>query len=163
MVVGPQGYEPLLEVHLDSIVVTSSLNDIHLLTAETCRVSTKLAHHLRHLYLILSHAQIRGEMPSPVQWNGERYWTFAVSLRQPVIYILRDHINMFTDLGKDWVSGPPTEYHRFIPMVYTFELDMHHFELNLYGNDQNIIDKPLVRDENGDFKRCAIKICWLLT
>lgn len=56
---------------------------------------------------------------------------------------------MFTDLGKDWVSGPPTEYYRFIPMIYVFELDMHHFELNLYVNDQNIIDKPLIRDENG--------------
>lgn len=40
MVVGPTGYEPLLEVHLDSFVVTSSLNDIRLLTAESCRVST---------------------------------------------------------------------------------------------------------------------------
>jgi hypothetical protein len=40
MVVGPAGYEPLLEVHLDSIIVTSSLNDIRLLTAESCRVST---------------------------------------------------------------------------------------------------------------------------
>lgn len=26
---------------------------------------------------------------------------------------------------------------------------MYHFELNLYVNDSNIIDKPLVRDENG--------------
>jgi hypothetical protein len=56
---------------------------------------------------------------------------------------------MFTDLGKDWVSGPPTDYYRFVPTVYIFELDMHHFELNFYVNDQNIIDKPLIRDENG--------------
>lgn len=90
-------------------------------------------------------------MPTPLQWNGERQWTFAVSLRQPVIYILRDHINMFTDLGKDWVSGPPADYHRFVPMIYAFELDMYHFELNVYVNDQNVIDKPLVRDENGSF------------
>jgi len=66
-----------------------------------------------------------------------------------VIYILRDQINMFTDLGKDWVSGPPTDYCRFVPTVYVFELDMHQFELNFYVNDQNIIDKPLIRDENG--------------
>ena len=66
-----------------------------------------------------------------------------------MVFILRDHVNMFTDLGKDWVSGPPTDYYRFIPMIYGFELDMHHFQLNLYVNDQNIIDKPLVRDENG--------------
>ena len=58
---------------------------------------------------------------------------------------------MFTDLGRDWVSGSPTDYYRFIPMIYVFELDMHHFDLNLYVNDQNIIDKPLIRDENGAF------------
>lgn len=41
MVAGPKGYEPLLEVHLDSIAITSSLNDIRLLTAESCRVSRR--------------------------------------------------------------------------------------------------------------------------
>lgn len=56
---------------------------------------------------------------------------------------------MFTDLGKDWTTGPPTDYQRFIPMIYAFELQLHHFELNLYANDHNIIDKPLIRDENG--------------
>jgi hypothetical protein len=38
MVAGPTGYEPILEVHLDSITVTSSLNDICLVAAESCRV-----------------------------------------------------------------------------------------------------------------------------
>ena len=55
---------------------------------------------------------------------------------------------MFTDLGKDWVSGPPTDYQKFIPMIYVFNLEMHHFEWNLYANDQNIVDRPLVKDEN---------------
>lgn len=65
---------------------------------------------------------------------------------------------MFTDLGKDWMSGPPTDYYRFIPTIYVFELEMHHFELNLYVNDQNIIDKPLIKDENGVLKSCAFPI-----
>jgi hypothetical protein len=56
---------------------------------------------------------------------------------------------MFIDLGKDWTSGPPTDYARFVPTIYLFQLEMHHFELNLYANDHNIIDKPLVKDENG--------------
>jgi hypothetical protein len=47
MVVGPAGYEPLLEVHLDNIVVTSSLNDIRLLTAESCRV--RIHSSLKHI------------------------------------------------------------------------------------------------------------------
>jgi hypothetical protein len=39
MIAGSAGYESLLEVHLDSVAVTSSLNDIRLLTAESCRVN----------------------------------------------------------------------------------------------------------------------------
>lgn len=39
MVVGPSGYESALEVHLDTLTVTSSLNDIRLVTAESTRVS----------------------------------------------------------------------------------------------------------------------------
>jgi hypothetical protein len=58
---------------------------------------------------------------------------------------------MFTDLAKDWTAGPPSDYQRFIPMLYAFRLEMHHFELNMYANDHNVIDKPLIKDENGNF------------
>ncbi|KAF8664381.1 hypothetical protein AX16_000752 [Volvariella volvacea WC 439] len=128
MVPGPQGFESSLEVHLDTIAVTSSLNDIRLVSAETCRV--------------------RCDMPAPLKWNAERKWTIAVKLRQPVLYLLRDHINMFTDLGKDWASGPPNDYLRYIPMTYTIESELHHYNLHLYVNDHNIIDKPLLNEEN---------------
>ncbi len=40
MTASSKGYISLLEVHLDTVTVTSSLNDIRLLTAETCRVCT---------------------------------------------------------------------------------------------------------------------------
>jgi hypothetical protein len=101
----------------------------------------------------LSYTQIHCELPSPLKWDSERTWTFAVSLRQPVLSLIRDHINMLTDLGRDWTSGPPTDYVRFVPTLYLFQLEMHLFELNLYANDHNIIDKPLVKDENGDTYR----------
>lgn len=78
-----------------------------------------------------------------------RQWTFAISLRQPVFYLLRDHINMFTDLAKDWSSGPPTDINLFIPMIYIIDLDMHNYTINLYVNDHNIIDKPLIKEDNG--------------
>ncbi|KAJ6586994.1 hypothetical protein DFH09DRAFT_241649 [Mycena vulgaris] len=128
MVAGASGYESVVEAHLDTVAITSSLNDIRLVSAESCR--------------------IRGELPSPLQWNAQRTWKIGISLRLPVLYILRDHINMFTDLGKDWAAGPPSDYHRFVPTLYVVELELHHFELNLYVNDHNIIDKPLIRDEN---------------
>jgi hypothetical protein len=65
------------------------------------------------------------------------------------MYLIREHINMFTDLGKDWSSGPPSDYRRFIPIIYVVELDMQTYELNLYVNDHNIIDKPSIKEENG--------------
>ena len=69
-------------------------------------------------------------------------------MRQPILYLLRDHINMFTDLAKDWASGPPSDWQRWVPMIYQAKLELHHYELNLYLNDHNIIDKPLLREEN---------------
>ena len=56
---------------------------------------------------------------------------------------------MFTDLGKDWAAGPPTDYNRFVPMRYVVDIHMENYELNTYVNDHNIIDKPLLFDENG--------------
>ncbi|KAI0663325.1 hypothetical protein C8Q70DRAFT_1102776 [Cubamyces menziesii] len=128
MVASSKGYISVLEVHLDTVTVTSSLNDIRLLTAETCR--------------------IRSHLPAPLKWNGTRQWTFAISLRQPCLYLLRDHINMFTDLGKDWSTGPPSDYNLFTPMIYVVDLDMHNYDINLYVNDHNIIDKPLIKEDN---------------
>ena len=60
---------------------------------------------------------------------------------------------MFTDLGKDWAAGPPTGYNRFVPMLYVLDIHLENFELNTYVNDHNIIDKPLLRDENGTSQR----------
>ncbi|KAH9839543.1 uncharacterized protein C8Q71DRAFT_517238 [Rhodofomes roseus] len=128
MVASATGFHPLLEVHLDTLTVTSSLNDMRLLIAQSCRV--------------------RCQLPTPLQWNGERTWTFSVLLRRTQLFLLRDHINMLTDLGRDWSSGPPSDYHRFIPMHYVVELDLHDYELNTYVNDHNIIDKPLIKEDN---------------
>lgn len=88
-------------------------------------------------------------MPSPLQWRSKRQWSFMVSLRQPTLFLIRDHINMFTDLGKDWSTGPPIDFQLWIPMVYVVNLELRNYELNLYANDLNIIDKPLVKDDNG--------------
>jgi hypothetical protein len=39
MVADAQGYRPHLDVHLNNVTVSSSLNDIRLLTANSCEVS----------------------------------------------------------------------------------------------------------------------------
>ncbi|KAL6305048.1 hypothetical protein BKA93DRAFT_731948 [Sparassis latifolia] len=128
MVAGPSGYDSFSEVHLDTVTVTSSLNDIRLITADSCRLQCHL--------------------PSPVKWNDERKWTFTVSLRQTSLFLLRDHVNMLTDLSKDWSTGPPSGYYRYIPMLYAIDIKLHNYELNFYVNDHNIIDKPLIKEDN---------------
>ena len=47
MVADSQGYHPLLEVHLDCVTVSSSLNDIRVLTTESCRVSGSKQQHTK--------------------------------------------------------------------------------------------------------------------
>ena len=88
-------------------------------------------------------------MPTPLRWNDERTWHISVTLRDPILYLIRDHINMFVDLGKDWAYGPPHDYRHFIPTVYVVDFNIHHYNLNLYLNDNNIIDRPHINDENG--------------
>ena len=106
-----------------------------------CSTCTSLPHTL---------IQLSGVLRSPLSWNAEREWSFSLSFRQPILYLLRDHINMFADLARDWISGPPIDNDRFVPVIYTFQLEMHQYETFLYANDQNIIDKPLVHDDNGE-------------
>jgi hypothetical protein len=65
------------------------------------------------------------------------------------MYATREHINMFADLGKDWSSGPPSDYRRFVPTIYIVKIEMWEYEMNTYVNDHNIIDKPAIREENG--------------
>lgn len=69
---------------------------------------------------------------------------------------------MFTDLSKDWASGPPGHPEHFIPMLYKVEIDMYNYEINTYVNDHNIIDKPLIREENGkqSFFIRSTKLIW---
>ncbi|KAI6040347.1 hypothetical protein EDC04DRAFT_2894324 [Pisolithus marmoratus] len=143
MVVGPEGYESRLEVHLDTVQLNSSLNESRIISAESCRLHAAL--------------------PVPMQWNAERKWTFTILLRQPVISPLRDHINMIVDLSRDWMTAPPTEWNQFIPTVYVFEVDLFHFDLNLYANDQNIVDKPLVKDDNTIFNIRAPRLHSVVT
>ena len=56
---------------------------------------------------------------------------------------------MITDLVKDWASGPPSDFHRFIPMMYLLQIQLDGYSINMYANDHNIVDRPLNKDENG--------------
>lgn len=90
-------------------------------------------------------------MPTPLHWNDFRHWIFDVSLQTPTFHIIRDHIHLLTDLGKDWVSGPPSDFDKWIPVHYTINVAIRDFELNLYLNDQNLITRAQARDANCEY------------
>ncbi|CAG8607429.1 15845_t:CDS:10, partial [Acaulospora colombiana] len=122
------GYATTLKIQLAQISMDSSVNNKVFLKAEACRIQC--------------------ELPTPLYWRKERQWCFHIALQQPDIYLLRDHITLFTDLGKDWSSGPPTSMTHFIPMLYTVRLVLKDYAISLNVNDQNIIDSPTDPDAN---------------
>lgn len=74
-----------------------------------------------------------------------------MSLQTPIIHLIRDHITLLTDLGKDWSAGPPSDFDRWVPMQYLIKASLQDFEVNLYLNDHNIITHPHARDANSKY------------
>jgi BLTP1 N-terminal region len=87
-------------------------------------------------------------MPSPLKWNADRQWMFDVSMSRPIIHLLRDHVTLITDLSKDWSTGPSADFNRFVPITYILKVTFKDIHLHLYVNDHNVIDFPLVDQQN---------------
>jgi hypothetical protein len=71
-------------------------------------------------------------------------------------------MNLFTDLGKDWSSGPPSDFDRWVPMCYIANVTLHGFEVTLYLNDQNLITNPHAREANSKFSVLLLNYSFLL-
>ncbi|CAE6416310.1 unnamed protein product [Rhizoctonia solani] len=141
MVASVEGYTAILEADLKTVAASSSVNQVEFLRAGRCT--------------------IRATMPTPHKWNDERKWDVQVGLAKPSIKLLRDHINLVSDIVKDWASIPPPpdsmedakqlateEYNRFVPIVYSLGVTLENYRLDLYANDHNIIDWPLSHVDN---------------
>lgn len=95
-----------------------------------------------------STAQIHCSLPSPLAWNELRTWSISTALGKPDILLLRDHITLFTDVAKDWTSGPPGEFEHFVPFHYAIDVKVTDYALRLYVNDHNIINNPAMIQDN---------------
>ncbi|KAI9307239.1 hypothetical protein BJ944DRAFT_238031 [Cunninghamella echinulata] len=102
--------------------------------------------------------QMHIDMPSPLIWNDHRNWAFDGKLKNPEIFLLRDHVYLIQDLIKDWTSGPTSDLLHFIPMTYTFEIDMTEPKVYLCVNEHNVINYPNSIDDNAYIILCAQKI-----
>ncbi|EJD45633.1 hypothetical protein AURDEDRAFT_165486 [Auricularia subglabra TFB-10046 SS5] len=101
------------------------------------------------VFLKADACKVVGNMPTPLHWKAHREWHFDISFEKPNIHLLRDHVTLVTDLIKDWVSGPPSDPRRFVPMTYSLTLDLANFDIVLYLNDHNIVDQLFEQDKNG--------------
>ncbi|KZS98640.1 hypothetical protein SISNIDRAFT_422603, partial [Sistotremastrum niveocremeum HHB9708] len=128
MVVSSAGYTATADITCDKLSVFSPANDILFLQAKTFKVSLC--------------------MGTPLAWRDVHRWSLDVTLVQPVVHMVRDHITLLTDLGKDWTSGPPPDFDLWFPTTYVVQIAFSDYELRTFVNDHNIIDYPQMMDEN---------------
>ena len=92
--------------------------------------------------------QVTCDLSNPLSWNSLRSWRFTVESQGLQLFLLRDHIFLLTDLVSDWASGPPSDYHTFVPFIYNLDLNFSNFELYINVNDRNIISNPSDLEDN---------------
>lgn len=127
-----RGYDAMLVIHLDSLAMNTSINGgCDFINATACRLSMT--------------------MPTPLRWNAQRDWGIDVTLEDPDIALLRDHVTLISDLAKDWSSGVEGDFHHFVPNHYNFRVAMNNYAFHLFINDNNIVDNPRDRLQNGKF------------
>lgn len=84
----------------------------------------------------------------PLKWNTLHPWHIDIQGDEPELFILRDHVFLLTDLVSDWTSGPPGDFHNFIPYYYTISLHFNACKIYVNANDCNIINNPSDIDDN---------------
>ncbi|KAI9789416.1 MAG: hypothetical protein M1816_006076 [Peltula sp. TS41687] len=88
------------------------------------------------------------ELPTPLKWNALHTWVFNIVSNSTEIFLLREHIILFSDLVTDWSTGPPPEYFTFAPFKYIINLNLQDLQMFLNVNDANIINNPCDLDDN---------------
>ena len=88
------------------------------------------------------------DLSYPLGWNTLRQWQVDVQSDGLELFLLRDHVFLFTDLVNDWASGPPGDFYTFVPFDYAISLQVSDFKLYINANDSNIIDNPSDVDDN---------------
>lgn len=144
LVAGNNGYGNRIELDLKGLEMSSSVN---------------------HGLLWRSISQtITCDLSNPLGWNALRRWHIDIHDTGMELFILRDHMFLLSDLISDWTSGPPGDFHTFVPFEYSISLHFANFKLYLNANDSNIINNPSDLDDNtfvvvwGDVLKAGLSI-----
>ncbi|KAL9104033.1 MAG: hypothetical protein Q9163_000972 [Psora crenata] len=128
LVARPEGYRNRVEVDLKGLEMSSSVNHALFLKSQSQTISCNLS--------------------NPLGWNSLRKWGIDIHDQSLELFLLRDHIFLITDLIGDWTSGPPGEFHTFVPFEYSISSRFKDFRLYLNANDSNIVDNPADVSDN---------------
>lgn len=121
------GWTNFLNLELTRVRVTTSINYGIFTEAESVRIQCDLS--------------------NPLKWDALHNWAFNITVFKPSIFLLRDHITLFSDCGADWTSAP-IDYATWVPYIYTLNIDFIDFNLFLNVNDGNIISSPSELNDN---------------
>ncbi|KAI9269315.1 hypothetical protein BDA99DRAFT_348390 [Phascolomyces articulosus] len=138
-----EGFTSNVDIHLKDVDASTSVNYASLLQAKNLQLSI--------------------HMHSPIVWNAYREWEFCGSIREPQIFLLRDHVFLFQDLIKDWTSTPPADLLHFIPITYNFDINIHEPLIYLCVNEHNIISNPNALDDNAYIKLHTSKLRYTMS
>lgn len=128
LVAGRNGFTNRIVLDLPELEISTSVNHGLLLRSTSQKISCDL------LY--------------PLKWNELHSWRIDLHTHSPEIFLLRDHVFLLTDLMSDWVSGPPSDFHTFVPYDYAINLQLDGFKLYINANDKNIINNPADTEDN---------------
>ena len=128
LVASSNGYKSRVDIDLKEPEMSSSVNHGLLWRSKTQAISCDLSY--------------------PLRWNTPRQWHVDVRCDGLQMFLLRDHVYLLTDLINDWASGPPGDFHLFVPFEYAISLHFTDFKLYINANDSNIIDNPSDTDDN---------------
>ncbi|KAK9480850.1 hypothetical protein V1514DRAFT_301676 [Lipomyces japonicus] len=110
-----------------------------------CEIRSSINHDL--LLTATSH-KVSAELSAPLEWNGLQTWTFNNICHGSKIFLLREHVTIFSDMVSDFAYGPAVQYAAFIPRRCLINLEFDDFSLFLNVNDSNIISNPTDFDDN---------------
>ncbi|KAL8670815.1 MAG: hypothetical protein Q9168_004663 [Polycauliona sp. 1 TL-2023] len=128
LVAGNDGYKNLLSLDIREPRISSSVNHGMLLKAQTAVISCDLSY--------------------PLRWNDMRQWAIEIDSAGLELFLLRDHIFLFTDIVSDWTIGPPDDFYTFVAFLYRINIQLADFQIHLNANDSNVINDPASMEEN---------------
>ncbi|ODV85974.1 hypothetical protein CANARDRAFT_28034, partial [[Candida] arabinofermentans NRRL YB-2248] len=152
---GPRSFAWLdVKVDKGSVINTSSsyiptVEDGWKNTLEITFLNPEVTSSVNHnLFFKAKSHTVNASIGYPLKWNGETHWSFKMESQDTELYLVREHITLFTDLFGDFSSGDPTPYELFRPFLYTIDWDINNYTIFLNLNERNIVNNPLDFNEN---------------